>query len=152
MPMSSETLSFGEWLEDQLEANRLTQNAFAAMIESNSGSVSRWVNNHRTPDPATCYRIAEALGEDPLEVLVRAGHVDEDDSEVRRMRAAKEAEEAYQQAARAVARISALETEPFDPWLKSIGEMSPEDFERLKVAVREREEYERRHGRGNGRQ
>ena len=40
----------------------------------------------------------------------------------------------------------------FDPWLKSIGEMSPEDFERLKVAVREREEYERRHGRGNGRQ
>lgn len=40
----------------------------------------------------------------------------------------------------------------FDPWLKSIGDMSPEDFERLKAAVREREEYERRHRRGNGRQ
>lgn len=128
MLMSSETLSFGEWLEDQLENRRLTQNAFAAMIDSNSGSVSRWVNNRRTPDPETCYRIAQALGEDPLEVLMRAGHVDEDDSEVQRMRAAKEAEEAYQQAVRAVERIAALDTEPFDPWLKSIGDMSPRGY------------------------
>lgn len=39
----------------------------------------------------------------------------------------------------------------FDPWLKSIGELSPEDFERLKAAVREREEHERRQRRGNDR-
>lgn len=39
----------------------------------------------------------------------------------------------------------------FDPWLKSIGELSREEFERLKAAVREREEHERRQRRGDGR-
>lgn len=46
---------------------------------------------------------------------------------------------------------SDLQPEEFDPWLKSIGELSPEDFERLKAAVREREEHERRQRRGNDR-
>jgi len=44
-----------------------------------------------------------------------------------------------------------LALDTFDPWLKSIGELSREDFERLKAAVREREEHERRQRRGDGR-
>ncbi|HCG30764.1 MAG TPA: hypothetical protein DEU95_13870 [Chloroflexi bacterium] len=40
-------------------------------------------------------------------------------------------------------------TETFDPWLKSIDDLSPKDFERLKAAVQEREERRQRdeHGR-----
>lgn len=67
----------------------------------------------------------------------------------------KEGTDAGSVSASETARVTVVPVEPghldFDPWLKSIGELSPEDFERLKAAVREREEHERRQRRGNSR-
>lgn len=73
-PMSSELGPFGDWLKSVMERRGWANKDLAAALDTDSGTVSRWRNNRRVPDPASCELLAEALGVDPDIVLVRAGH------------------------------------------------------------------------------
>lgn len=73
-PMSTELGPFGDWLKSVMERRGWANKDLAAAVNTDSGTVSRWRNNRRVPEPESCELIAEALGIDPDIVLVRAGH------------------------------------------------------------------------------
>jgi len=50
------------------------QTEFAHKVGTSTGTVSMWVMGKRIPDPASCDRIADALGIDLDIVLYQAGH------------------------------------------------------------------------------
>jgi transcriptional regulator with XRE-family HTH domain len=78
-----------EYLHHHLEARfgelnqRGAKARFAAASGLDPGSIHRYVNGHKTPDIATCRRIAQAIGRPVLEVVVAAGHLNVDEVEMR---------------------------------------------------------------------
>lgn len=73
--MSDITLSFGEWLGDEIDQrNYPSVRSFALHHELNPASVARWVSDERVPDPPSCAKLAVALNIDVDIVLAKAGH------------------------------------------------------------------------------
>lgn len=73
-PFMSGRLLFGEWLEDRLKDKRWTQAAFAEVVGVAASTVSGWINNTQPPRRRMARAIAEALGVNVNEVLIRAGY------------------------------------------------------------------------------
>lgn len=72
------------WLRRQLQRREMRQADLARRVGTSPGTVSSWVNGQRVPDPASCDRIADALGVDVDEVLMLAGHrprIEEEESQ-----------------------------------------------------------------------
>ena len=72
--MSTEARAFRLWLAQRLREQDLSQADFARRLGTRPNTVSGWVTGQRRPDPASCDRIADALGLDVDEVLTAAGH------------------------------------------------------------------------------
>lgn len=72
--MGSETVTFGEWLREQLGRKNLSQADLARAVGVVTSTTSHWVNNKRVPDPPACHAIAAALDIDSDIVLAMAGH------------------------------------------------------------------------------
>lgn len=73
---------FGKWLAYQLKRRGWSQADLAKETGASTGSISRWINGSRTPDPPWCDRIADVFGVDVDAVLTLAGHrphIDEPD-------------------------------------------------------------------------
>jgi transcriptional regulator with XRE-family HTH domain len=68
------TESFSSWLRQQLRRHEWTQADLARKSGLSQGRISDWLNNKRRPSPASCDRLADALGVDLDDVLRRAGH------------------------------------------------------------------------------
>jgi transcriptional regulator with XRE-family HTH domain len=66
-------LPFGAWLLCQLERKGMTQAEFAQQSGISDGSIGCWLYTLR-PNPASCYRIAGALGLPAWMALEAAGH------------------------------------------------------------------------------
>lgn len=66
-------LPFGEWLVEQLERRGKSQAQFAADTGISDGTIGWWLY-HSRPNPASCHRIADALGVPAWIVLEAAGH------------------------------------------------------------------------------
>ena len=66
---------FAEWLAERLRRREWNQSDFARRTGFTTGTVSRWLRNERTPDPASCDIIADVLHMDVAEVLRHAGHL-----------------------------------------------------------------------------
>lgn len=67
------SLTFGEWLTDQLQAARLSRPKFANRIGYSQAAVQKWVRGERIPEERACILMAELFGVDPDEVLERVG-------------------------------------------------------------------------------
>jgi transcriptional regulator with XRE-family HTH domain len=70
----SVNITFGEWLGDELHKRGWKVQHFADTIDVGRTTVSSWLHNHKPPRLRNCRRIAQALGIDENEVLVRAGY------------------------------------------------------------------------------
>lgn len=71
--------TFGEWLRGKLASRDWSGADFARAIQAaggraTPGDVSRWLRDQRTPNPDSCYKIADVLHLPVDEVLTRAGH------------------------------------------------------------------------------
>jgi transcriptional regulator with XRE-family HTH domain len=75
-------LTFGEWLEDKLRELRITQTAFANLVDVSQSTVSAWVNDVSPPRRRVLPRIAEVLGVDDDDVRRRAGYDEPPDDEM----------------------------------------------------------------------
>ncbi len=68
-------MTFGTWLKRQLMRQEgMNQSDLARKVGTSPGLVSDWLRDVRIPSPESCDKIADALGLDIDEVLVRAGH------------------------------------------------------------------------------
>ena len=65
---------FGKWLSMQIRRRDMSQIALATKAGLSKSSISAYVNGERVPDPASCDRIADALGINLDVVLSQAGH------------------------------------------------------------------------------
>jgi transcriptional regulator with XRE-family HTH domain len=66
-------LPFGEWLMEQLDRQGINQAQFAARSGISDGTIGWWLY-HSRPNPASCHRVAEALGVPAWMALEAAGH------------------------------------------------------------------------------
>lgn len=74
----SRTVTFGDWLDERLQAEGLTRKELAAAIEMSEAAVYSWMappdaQHHRGVNPRSADRIAEVLGIHPNEVREVAG-------------------------------------------------------------------------------
>lgn len=76
LPMSSESLSFGSWLRDQVGRRGWQPADFARAAETSTANVTRWMSGV-IPGPKSCRKIAQALGLEDELVLYKAGHIAE---------------------------------------------------------------------------
>lgn len=67
-------MDFGRWLRVEIKTRGWTLADFADRLGVTPTTASRWANGSRTPDYATCERIASVLEVDPDMVLTSAGH------------------------------------------------------------------------------
>jgi transcriptional regulator with XRE-family HTH domain len=70
----AQSMTFGRWLKDELEARRLSMSELARRIGTNPGTVSRWVSDERKPDYKSCEAIALVLTVEPEMVFRKAGY------------------------------------------------------------------------------
>jgi transcriptional regulator with XRE-family HTH domain len=75
------TESFHAWLRRQLQRRDWSQADLARRMNAATGAVSNWVRGERIPNPQSCERLADVLGEDPDFVLTLAGHRPPDPSD-----------------------------------------------------------------------
>ena len=75
-PMSAswDAAPFSAWLHAQLARRDWSMADLARRLDTPNATVARWVSGARRPSPASCDRIADALGVDVDRVLVLAGH------------------------------------------------------------------------------
>ena len=69
---------FGPWLRKHLDRREWIAADLARKIPTSEGTVSHWLRGDRIPRPASCDRIADALGLSIEEVLRVAGHLPPD--------------------------------------------------------------------------
>lgn len=74
MEMKTPVLAFGDWLKSEMDRRGLSITELAEKMDVRTGTVSRWVNNQRIPEPSMTIRIADAMALDPDVVLDMAGH------------------------------------------------------------------------------
>lgn len=67
-------LTFGEWLEDQLQTSGYTQTDLAEKLGVAQSTISNWVNDVSPPTRSNCYKLAAIFGVPRREVVLRAGH------------------------------------------------------------------------------
>lgn len=67
-------VTFGTWLGQQLKRHEWTQADLARKSGLTQGRISDWLNDKRRPNPASCDKLADALGESVDVVLAMAGH------------------------------------------------------------------------------
>lgn len=67
-------LTFGEWLEDQLQTSGYTQTDLAEELGVAQSTISNWVNDVSPPTRANCYKLANIFRVPRREVVLRAGH------------------------------------------------------------------------------
>ncbi len=69
-------MTFGQWLRRQMmkQEGGMSQAELARKVGTSAGLVSDWIRDVRVPSSESCDKIADALGLDIDEVLVRAGH------------------------------------------------------------------------------
>lgn len=68
--------SFGAWLADRRTSRGHSQAEFARRIELSASHLSRLERDEKRPSEALATSIAEALGDDPRAVRLRAGYLD----------------------------------------------------------------------------
>lgn len=78
IPDMEQSLTFGEWLGDELHRRGWKVTWFAGHVDVGRTTVSGWLHDHFPPKPRNCRRIAHALEVDENEVLVRAGYPPKD--------------------------------------------------------------------------
>lgn len=66
-----------DWMRQQLQQREWTMSDLARRMDVQPSVISRWMRVRR-PDPASIYRIADAFGGDPDELLRLAGYRQED--------------------------------------------------------------------------
>jgi transcriptional regulator with XRE-family HTH domain len=66
---------FRRWFAEQLRRRGWNQADFVRESGFATGTVSRWINGSRLPDPASIDLIADVLGADVKTVMVLAGHL-----------------------------------------------------------------------------
>lgn len=69
----SGSITFGEWLLDELDRRELKQREFAEMLGVAPQTVSQWVTNTNPPTRRSCMLIARGLNVPLTEVEERAG-------------------------------------------------------------------------------
>lgn len=67
---------FGRWLDATMENNRIKSRDLARQIGVTDSAVSRWRSGQSKPSVRTATKIADALGVDPLRLIVTTGHLD----------------------------------------------------------------------------
>jgi DNA-binding XRE family transcriptional regulator len=72
--------AFASWLEEELAARRSSKSKLAAGIGHPYQTVSAWFNEDRIPQPRMCAKVARFLHLPVVEVMYRAGHIDEADA------------------------------------------------------------------------
>lgn len=70
----NDTLTFGEWLSDQLHERGMSQKALAESVGVSNTAVSTWINNEKRPTRRSCWGIADALGLHRQVVMTAAGY------------------------------------------------------------------------------
>jgi len=69
-------MTFGSWLQDEIHHRGWSLSDLARAIHASPSTVSRWVNDIRLPDAASCRQIALGMGIPEDVVLLQAGHAD----------------------------------------------------------------------------
>lgn len=67
-------IEFGNWLAAAMRKKQISRGELADKVGVDATTISRWITGKNQPQTIHCHPLAEALGEDPGEVLTRAGH------------------------------------------------------------------------------
>ena len=70
--------AFGEWFGPKVKALGLSYSLVAGKMNVHRNALYPWSKGMTLPDPASCKRIALAMGLDPMEVLAAAGWVEDE--------------------------------------------------------------------------
>lgn len=76
-PMENKKLSFGNWLQQELDAKGWSQADLAHALGKSSGLINAWVRDHKVPGARSCDALASVLNLDPSVPLYYAGHITE---------------------------------------------------------------------------
>lgn len=68
-------VTFAEWLGARVSERGVGVNQLATYSGVGASTVSRWLSGRSTPEPPSCYKIAEYFNREPEEVLAVAGHL-----------------------------------------------------------------------------
>lgn len=66
--------NLAQWLGRQLRRHEWTQADLSRKSGLSQGRISDWLAGKRLPNPESCDKLADALGDDPDYVLKLAGH------------------------------------------------------------------------------
>jgi len=71
-------MNFANWLQEKLDAKKLTQLELAILSGISQSTISRWIHGERDPDINKLKKIAQALDLSEKEVLVACGIIAQD--------------------------------------------------------------------------